>query len=94
MADEIFMNILAQGRPIRISRPDYVESMKHYAARKDRMNVRRSYPTADLPGNYVAQLIVNDGHSNSVPSIVTKSTVNTIPIWLGADFGGGRSARL
>lgn len=30
--------------------------------------------TADVQGNYVAQLIVNDGHSDSLPSTVTIST--------------------
>jgi hypothetical protein len=30
--------------------------------------------TADLPGTYTAQLVVNDGHSNSAPSTVTITT--------------------
>lgn len=36
--------------------------------------------TADLAGNYVAQLIVNDGFLNSAPSTVTISTINSIPV--------------
>jgi PKD domain len=36
--------------------------------------------TADLKGVYVAQLIVNDGHVNSVPATVTISTVNSPPV--------------
>ena len=35
---------------------------------------------ADLPGNYVAQLIVNDGNVNSPPDTVAISTENSIPI--------------
>lgn len=35
--------------------------------------------TADLPGIYVAQLIVNDGQSDSTPATVTISTANTAP---------------
>ena len=35
---------------------------------------------ADLPGNYVAQLIVNDGVQSSLPSMVTITTTNTAPV--------------
>jgi len=35
---------------------------------------------ADLPGKYVAQLIVNDGNLSSFPSTVTISTTNTAPV--------------
>jgi RHS repeat-associated protein len=36
--------------------------------------------TADAAGNYVAQLIVNDGFLNSPPSTVMVSTINSIPV--------------
>jgi PKD domain len=36
--------------------------------------------TADLPGTYVAQLIVNDGTDDSFPSSVTITTGNTAPV--------------
>ena len=41
-----------------------------------------SNPTfvADLPGPYVAQLIVNNGFLNSTPSTVTITTTNTAPV--------------
>ena len=35
---------------------------------------------ADLPGNYVAQLIVNDGVQSSLPSMVTITTTNSAPV--------------
>jgi hypothetical protein len=35
---------------------------------------------ADLPGTYVAQLIVNDGSSDSAPDTVTISTGNSAPV--------------
>ena len=35
---------------------------------------------ADLPGQYVAQLIVNNGTNNSQPSTVTITTTNTAPV--------------
>ncbi len=49
-------------------------------------NATLSNPTfiADLPGNYVAQLIVNNGVQNSPPSTVTITTLNTAPV---ADAG-------
>jgi hypothetical protein len=45
--------------------------------------------TADLPGNYVAQLIVNNGTQNSPPSTVTITTFNTAPV---ADAGLNQTA--
>ena len=36
--------------------------------------------TADLPGTYVAQLIVNNGTVNSAPATVTITTTNTAPV--------------
>ena len=36
--------------------------------------------TADLPGTYVAQLIVNDGYLSSSPSTVTITTTDTPPV--------------
>ena len=41
-----------------------------------------SNPTfvADLPGSYIAQLIVNNGFVSSAPSTVTISTTNTAPV--------------
>jgi hypothetical protein len=36
--------------------------------------------TADLLGDYIAQLIVNDGKTDSLPDLVTLSTENTKPI--------------
>ena len=38
------------------------------------------YFTADVAGNYVAQLIVNDGFLNSTPSTVTISTSHSVPV--------------
>jgi hypothetical protein len=38
----------------------------------------------DLPGDYVAQLIVNDGRVNSAPDTVSISTINSAPV---ADAG-------
>ena len=35
--------------------------------------------TADQPGDYIAQLIVNDGKANSQPDTVTLTTNNTAP---------------
>ncbi len=40
--------------------------------------------TADLPGDYIAQLIVNDGKVNSLPNTVTLTTKNNAPL---ADAG-------
>jgi RHS repeat-associated protein len=36
--------------------------------------------TADKAGNYVIQLIVNDGSVNSQPASVTVSTINSVPV--------------
>jgi RHS repeat-associated protein len=36
--------------------------------------------TADVVGNYVVQLIVNDGFSNSTPATVTISTIDSAPV--------------
>jgi len=36
--------------------------------------------TADLAGNYIAQLIVNDGFLNSSPATVTISTSHSVPV--------------
>jgi len=36
--------------------------------------------TADTPGQYIAQLVVNDGTVDSLPDTVTISTGNTIPL--------------
>jgi K319L-like, PKD domain len=38
------------------------------------------YFIADLAGNYVVQLIVNDGYLNSSPATVTISTINSVPV--------------
>ena len=38
------------------------------------------YFTADLAGNYVAQLIVNDGFLSGLPSTVTISTSHSVPV--------------
>ena len=43
---------------------------------------------ADIPGDYVVQLIVNDGTVNSDPDTVTISTLNSKPI---ADAGGDQA---
>jgi len=45
----------------------------------------------DLPGNYVARLIVNDGTVDSVPDNVGISTDNSAPV---ADAGADQSAQL
>ncbi|WNO10729.1 PKD domain-containing protein [Teredinibacter sp. KSP-S5-2] len=54
------------------------------------VNPTQVYPTLqiDVPGDYVAQLIVNDGTSNSEPDTVLISTRNTRPI---ADAGRDQS---
>jgi hypothetical protein len=44
--------------------------------------------TADLPGTYVIQLIVNDGYLSSQPVTVTITTTNTAPV---ANPGAGQS---
>ncbi len=46
--------------------------------------------TADLPGSYVAQLIVNDGFEDSAPDTVAVSTLNSRPV---ADAGPDQAAR-
>ena len=47
--------------------------------------------TADLVGNYVAQLIVNNGLENSLPSTVTITTTNTAPV---ANAGTNQTAAI
>lgn len=47
--------------------------------------------TADLPGAYVAQLIVNNGHLNSAPSTVVSTTTNTSPL---ANAGPNQNVRV
>jgi len=49
------------------------------AALSDATAVRPQF-TLDLPGTYVAQLIVNDGGLDSVPSTVRISTTNSKPV--------------
>ncbi len=45
--------------------------------------------TVDIAGNYVAQLVVNDGTANSAPDSVTISTDNVAPVAnAGPDQGG------
>ena len=53
-------------------------------------DIHAANPTflADMPGTYVAQLIVSDGLLNSVPSTVTITTTNTPPV---ANAGSNRS---
>jgi len=48
------------------------------AVLSDPNSVRPSFP-ADLPGTYVAQLIVNDGTVDSAPASVTLTTANSAP---------------
>jgi hypothetical protein len=36
--------------------------------------------TVDLPGDYIAQLVVNNGYQNSAPATVTITTTNTAPV--------------
>ena len=43
-------------------------------------NISQPSFIADVAGNYVAQLIVGDGKTNSTPSTVSISTENSIPI--------------
>ena len=45
-------------------------------------NSRSVNPTfvADVPGSYIAQLVVNDGNSSSLPSTVMVTTANTAPV--------------
>src|SRR5262249_53703958 len=45
-------------------------------------NLQAVKPTlvVDVPGTYVAQLIVNDGHVNSAPATVTIVTANSPPV--------------
>jgi len=47
--------------------------------------------TVDLPGTYVAQLIVNDGLLDSAPATVTISTLNSAPV---ANAGPDQSVRV
>jgi RHS repeat-associated protein len=47
--------------------------------------------TADVAGNYVAQLVVNDGFGNSAPSTVMVSTINSIPV---ANAGTNQTVKL
>jgi RHS repeat-associated protein len=47
--------------------------------------------TVDQPGNYIAQLVVNDGQLDSLPDTVTVSTVNGRPV---ADAGPDQQARV
>ncbi len=49
------------------------------AALSGSLNVNPTF-TADVSGAYVIQLIVNDGFSNSAPSIVVISTVHSRPV--------------
>lgn len=46
---------------------------------------------ADKPGNYIAQLVVNDGLADSTPDTVVISTLNTVPI---ADAGADQFVRV
>ena len=50
------------------------------------INATSSNPsfTADVPGDYILQLIVNDGIESSLPDVVVISTINSAPI---ADAG-------
>ena len=47
--------------------------------------------TADVAGTYIAQLVVNDGTSNSQPSTVTVTTGNTPPV---ANAGPGQKVNV
>ena len=47
--------------------------------------------TADLPGTYVAQLMVNDGTADSAPASVTLTTANAAPM---ADAGPDQTVPL
>lgn len=47
--------------------------------------------TVDLPGEYVAELVVNTGNKVSSPDTVTVSTTNVVPI---ADAGFGRAIQV
>lgn len=47
--------------------------------------------TIDLPGNYLLQLIVNDGNLSSTPATVTVSTTNAAPI---ANAGAPQTRRV
>lgn len=60
------------------------------AALNDPTAVKPSF-SADLPGIYVAQLIVNDGQANSAPATVAISTNNTAP---SANAGADQSVPL
>src|SRR5215831_14878846 len=46
---------------------------------------------ADRKGSYVVQLVVNDGHADSVPDAVTISTKTTAPV---AKAGANQTARV
>ncbi len=47
--------------------------------------------TPDVPGNYVVQLIVNDGQASSEPDITVISTSNSRPV---AEAGGSQAATI
>jgi len=57
-------------------------------------NANTSSPTftVDRPGEYVAQLIVNNGATNSAPSTVTVSTGNVPPVARAGQDQGGKVA--
>ena len=54
----------------------------------DDLNLQNPSFTADLPGVYIAQLVVNDGHVNSAPDSVVITTANSRPV---ADAGPDQS---
>ncbi len=47
--------------------------------------------TADLPGNYIVQLVVNDGHVDSAADSITVTTTNSAPV---ANAGPDQSVAL
>ena len=47
--------------------------------------------TADLPGNYIVRLVVNDGHVDSAPDSITVTTTNSAPV---ANAGPDQSVAL
>ncbi len=70
-----------------VSRPEGDEGGKSTATLDDPTTVNPSF-VVDLPGNYVLQLVVNDGTVDSEPDTVVVSTENSPPV---ADAGADQT---
>ena len=78
----------ANGDPLTFSWSFTARPAGSAAVLANRTSVSPTF-TVDLAGNYVVQLIVNDGTVNSAPNTVNISTVNVAPVAnAGPDQGG------